>query len=113
MLKTPSVMRSLRCAGRQSSQDRSRRAARPCAGNTLMVGAAQAAAVDDAGVVQLVGDDDVVCGEEGGHRSGVGRETALEDDDRVGLLERREPPSSSTCRSIVPAIVRTEPDPTP
>ena len=53
--------------------------------------AAQAAAVDDARVVQLVRHDDVVLAEDGRDRAGVGREAALEDDDGFGLLELGEP----------------------
>ena len=42
-------------------------------------------------MVQLVGDDDVVLGEDGGDRAGVGGEAALEDDGGLGLLELGEP----------------------
>ena len=61
MLKTPSVISSLRCAAGSALQDRAR-------GVDVLVRehldrrAAQPAAVDDAGVVQLVGDDDVFFG---------------------------------------------------
>ena len=54
--------------------------------------AAQAAAVDDAGVIQLVGDDDVIFGQDGRDRAGVGREAALKDDDGLDLLELGELP---------------------
>ena len=51
----------------------------------------QAAAVDDARVVELVGDDDVVLAEDRRNRARVGRETALKHDDRFGLLELGKP----------------------
>ena len=52
---------------------------------------AQAAAVDDAGVVQLVRHDDVFAGQDRRDRAGVGCEPALEDHRRLGLLELGEP----------------------
>src|SRR6266508_1245958 len=52
----------------------------------------QARAVDDRRVVQLVGDDDVLLGEDGRHGPGVRREAGLEHDRGLGPLERREPP---------------------
>ena len=90
MLKTPSVMSSLRWPAGSSLQDLAR-------GVDVLVRkdldrrAAQAAAVDDAGVIQLVGDHDVVFGQDGGDGAGVRGEAALEDDDGLGLLERGEP----------------------
>ena len=54
--------------------------------------AAEPRAVDDARVVQLVGDDEVVFGEDGGDGAGVGGEAALKDDGGFGFLELREPP---------------------
>ena len=54
--------------------------------------AAQAAAVDDAGVIELVGDDDVILGQDCRHRAGVRREAALKDDDGLDLLEFRQLP---------------------
>ena len=52
---------------------------------------AEAASVDDARVIQLVGDDDVVLAEDRRDRARVRRKAALEDDDRFGLLEVGEP----------------------
>ena len=49
--------------------------------------AAQARAVDDARVVQLVRDDDVVAAENRRDGAGVGGEAALKDDRRFGALE--------------------------
>ena len=63
MLNTPSVMSSVRCSRGSVRDDRARR--RDVAVRKhLDRGAAQARAVDDAGVIQLVGDDDVVAAEE-------------------------------------------------
>ena len=59
MLKTPSVISSLRCPAGSSLQDLARRID-VLVREDLDRGAAEAAAVDDARVVQLVGDDDVV-----------------------------------------------------
>ena len=53
--------------------------------------AAQAAPVDDARVIELVGHDDVVFREHGGDGAGVGGEPALKHDDRFDVLERRQP----------------------
>ena len=54
--------------------------------------AAQPRAVDDARVVQLVGNDEVFFGEDGGDGAGVRGEAALKHDRRFGFLELREPP---------------------
>ena len=91
MLKTPSVMSSLRWPAGSVADD-------PARGVDVLVREhldrrpAQPAAVDDAGVIQLVGNDDVVFGEDGRDGAGVGREAALEDDDRLDLLELGELP---------------------
>ena len=80
----------LALAGRQLRQDLAR-------GVDVLVrehldrGAAQAGAVDDAGVIQLVGNHDVVLGQDGGDGAGVRGEAALEHDDGFGLLERGQP----------------------
>ena len=55
-------------------------------------GAAQPAAVDDARVIQLVGDDDVVFREDRLDGAGVRGKTALKDDGGFGALEGRQPP---------------------
>ena len=52
---------------------------------------AQPRAVDDAGVIQLVGNDHVLFGEDGGHGAGIGREAALEHHHGFDVLEFREP----------------------
>jgi hypothetical protein len=110
MLKTPSVMSSLRCA-RADPQDLAR-------GVDVLVRehldrrAAQAAAVDDARVVELV-EMTRLLGQDRRDRAGVRREAALEDDRRLRVLERARRRSSSMWIAIVPAIVRTEPEPTP
>ena len=91
MLKTPSVISSLRWPAGSAVDD-------PARGVDVLVrkdldrGAAQPAAVDDAGVIQLVGDDHVVFGEDGGDGAGVGGEAALKDDHRFDLLELGELP---------------------
>ena len=48
---------------------------------------AQPARVDDAGVVEFVGEDEVAVAHECGDRCQVGREAALEGDARLGMLE--------------------------
>src|SRR4029079_3403405 len=55
-------------------------------------GAAETAAVDDAGVVQLVGNDDVVSRQNRGDGPGIRGKAALEDHDSFDLLEFRETP---------------------
>ena len=52
--------------------------------------ATETGAVDDARVIQFVGDDDVLAAEERGDRARVRRETALKDDGRLGPLELSE-----------------------
>ncbi|MNX87941.1 hypothetical protein D3C86_1198950 [compost metagenome] len=54
------------------------------------LGAAQAAAVDDARVVELVGDDHVLLAEHRRDRPRVGREARLEDQGGFGVLEGRD-----------------------
>jgi hypothetical protein len=54
-------------------------------------GATQAAAIDDARVVQLVGHDDVFFCEDRGHGAGIGRKSALKDHDGLDVLELGEP----------------------
>ena len=51
------------------------------------LGAAEAAGVDDAGVVEFVGKDDVVGADQRGDGGDVGHEAALEGDARFGLFE--------------------------
>ena len=78
MLNTPSVTSSARGRDVLVREDLDRRAT-------------QAAAVDDAGVIECVRDDDIVLAEERRDRARVGREAALEDKGGLGLLERGEP----------------------
>ena len=77
-------------AGRQALQDGSRRPD-VLVREHLDGGAAETAAVDDARVIELVGDDDIVLREDRLNRSGVGGEAALKHDGRLGLLERGQP----------------------
>ena len=56
----------------------------------LDLGSRKARAVDDAGVVQLIGEDEVVFPQNGAHGAGVGRKTALEDHARLHILEARD-----------------------
>ena len=49
--------------------------------------AGQPATIDDAGVVELVRDDQVPLAQNGRHRAGVGGEARLEDDAGLSLLE--------------------------
>src|SRR5271166_5809802 len=53
-------------------------------------GAGEARAVDDAGVVELVGEDEVFLAEDGADGAGVGGKTALEDDAGFDILEARD-----------------------
>ncbi len=50
-------------------------------------GAGEARAVDDAGVVELVGEDEVLFAEDGADGAGVGGKSALEDDAGLDILE--------------------------
>ena len=52
--------------------------------------ARQARAVNDAGVVQLVRENEVLFAENRAHRAGVGGKPALEDDARLDILEARD-----------------------
>ena len=53
----------------------------------LDLGAREACAVDDAGVVELVGEDEVLFAEDGADGAGVGGEAALEDDAGFDVFE--------------------------
>ncbi len=90
MLKTPSVIRSLRVRGRQASKERAR-GVDVLVREDLDFRTAQAAPVDDARVIERVGDHDVVLAENRRDRARVGGEAALKHDDRFGLLEFGEP----------------------
>ena len=70
-------------------------AAVPRSGDVLVakdldLGAREPRAVDDAGVVQLVGEDEVVLAQDRAHGAGVGRESALEDHAGFDVLEARD-----------------------
>ena len=54
------------------------------------LGARQARAVDDRGMVQLVGDDEVFFAQHRRHRAGIGRESGLEDHAGFDILEARD-----------------------
>ena len=54
------------------------------------LGAREAAAIDDAGVIQLVGDDVVLGAEDGRHGPGVGGKPRLEHHAGFHVLERRD-----------------------
>ncbi len=73
----------------------------------------EAGAVDDAGVVEFVGENEVFFAEDAGDRAGVGGEAGLEDDAGFYAFERCNLSSSSMWMCIVPAMVRTAPEPTP
>ena len=91
MLKTPSVISSLRGRARQLSDDAAR-GVDIAMGKDFDRGPAQPGAVDDAGVVQLIGNDEVVFRQNGGDGSGICRKAALKHDRRFRLLELGEPP---------------------
>ena len=71
------------------------------------------AAVDDRGVIELVGDDQVFLAENRGDGAGIGGESGLEDDAASVLLKFAICSSSSMWIFMVPAMVRTAPEPTP
>ena len=75
--------------------------------------AGEASSVDDGGVVKLVGDDEVLLAKEGGDGAGVGGESALKYDAGLDVLKRAIFSSSSMWIFMVPAMVRTAPEPTP
>ena len=76
-------------------------------------GAGEAAAVDDRGVIQLVGDDEIFFAEDRGDGSGVGGEAGLKYDAGFDFFEAAICSSRSMCIFMVPAMVRTAPEPTP
>ena len=64
-------------------------------GNVLVLedknpGTGEASTVDDGGVVQLVGDDEIVFAENGGHSASVGGESGLENNAGFNILETRD-----------------------
>ena len=56
----------------------------------LDFGAGETRAVDDAGVIQLVGEDEVFFAEDGADRAGIGRKAALEHNAGLDILEARD-----------------------
>ena len=112
MLNTPSVMSSLRCPAGSSARI-FRAASTSLCGNTLM--AARLRRQPSMMLAWFSSSEmiDVLFREDRRDRAGVRREAALKDDRRLGLLELGEPPLELHVELIVPAIVRTEPVPTP
>ena len=74
----------------------------------VAAGLAQAHSVDDAGVVELVGDDRVLLTQEGFEQAAVGVETGGVEDGVLGAQEVLIVSSSCLCRVWVPQIKRTE-----
>ena len=61
-------------------------------GETHDAGAGQARAVDDAGVIQFVGEDDIFLADQGRDGGAVGAETGLEGDGGFNALEGSDAP---------------------
>ena len=70
------------------------------------------AAVDDAGVVELVGEDDLAAPARP-RRPDVREVAGAEEQRRLGALELREPPLELVVGSMVPEIRRDAPAPAP
>ena len=87
MEKTPSVMRSLWPGSFWSSLQQLFGVGDIFVAEDFDLGAGEARAVDDAGVVELVGEDEVFFAEDGGDGAGVGGESGLEDDAGLDVLE--------------------------
>ena len=103
MEKTPSVMRSLRPGRAVEGGQLLFGGGDVLVREDVDLGAREAAAVDDAGVVELVGDDVVVLAEDGGDGAGVGGEAGLKDDAGFDVLEGgdaalRAPCACASCR---------------
>ena len=77
------------------------------------LGTRQATAIDDAGMIQLIGEDGIFLPDQGRNGSQVGAEPRLEGDRGFDTFECANLFSSLRCKSIVPAIVRTAAGPTP
>ena len=87
MEKTPSVMRSLRPGSFCDFLEELFGVGDVFVAEDFDLGAGEAGAVDDAGVVELVGEDEVFFAEDGGDGAGVGGEAGLEDDAGFDVLE--------------------------
>jgi hypothetical protein len=75
---------------------------------------AQPAAIDDAGVVQLVGENHIATTDQRGDSRQISGESALKCDDGLGVFESGQPLLQLiACSVIVPAMVRTAPGPMP
>ena len=90
MLNTPSVMRSLRAVRGQVADNGARRIHITVRKN-LDRRAAQTRPVDDAGVIELVGNDDVLLGEDRGDGARVCGEATLKYDRSFRFLEFGQP----------------------
>jgi hypothetical protein len=69
-----------------------RRLGRVLVRKDVNLGSRQPAAVDDAGVIQRVGDDVILRPQNRRNRPRVRREAGLKHHARFGMLERRDPP---------------------
>ena len=87
MEKTPSVMTSLWPGSSASSCSSCFAVGDILVAEDLDRRPREPRAVDDAGVVQLVGEDEVLFAQDGADRAGVGRKAALEDDAGFDVLE--------------------------
>ncbi len=90
MEKTPSVITSLWPGSFAISLQQFLAMGRIFVAEDLDLGAREPRAVDDAGVVELVGEDEVFFAEDRADGAGVGREAALEDHAGLDILEARD-----------------------
>ena len=90
MEKTPSVISSFLPGWSLMLARRSSAWATSLWSEDLNLGAGQAGAVDDDGVVQLVGDDEVFFAQHRRHRAGIGGESGLEDHAGFDVFEARD-----------------------
>ena len=86
MEKTPSVMTSLRPGSFSIFFQELFGVGNLLVAEDLDLGFRQTSAVDDAGVVEFVGEDEVFFAEDGGDGAGVGGEAGLEDDAGLNAL---------------------------
>ena len=95
--KTPSVMRSLRPGLSAKIAQNLTGGGDVAVREDVDLGLGEPAAVDDAGVVQLVGDNVVVRSEDGRDRAGVGREAGLKHNAGFHIFELRDASLPAPC----------------
>jgi len=76
-------------------------------------GPAESASIDEAGMTETIGQDEVAGSHQGGNQSDIGQVAGAEDQRVVGALEAGQCRLQVLMRGNVPEIRREAPEPTP